>query len=256
MEGHLAKEDRGQGGCRPYDYVWNFREQLTRKDVIEKLFTLFREELEEEGLIGNEGKMIDATFIEVPIQRNTREENKQIKGGSIPDDWQNKQHKLSRKDRDARWTKKGGKTFFGYKNHVKADTKSKLIEEYIVTAASVHDSKAVEELLDEGDAGQSLYADSAYSGAPVAEVVEQKKMINQIHEKGYRGHPLSDEQKERNKKKSKIRARVEHIFGFMENSMSGCFIRTVGKVRARAMIGLMNLTYNMFRALQIGFTAA
>ena len=303
LEEDLKKEERGQGGCRPYDYVmmfkimilqryynlsddkteyaildrlsfmrflgltlsdrvpdaktiWNFREQLTRKGVIEKLFTLFNEELEQKGLMGKEGKMIDATFVEVPIQRNTREENKQIKGGKIPEEWEKNQHKLSRKDTDARWTKKNGKSFFGYKDHVKADTKSKLIEEYIVTDASVHDSRAVEGLLGEGDAGQSLYADSAYSGAPVAKVVEEKKMINQIHEKGYRGHPLSDEQKERNKKKSKIRARVEHIFGFMENSMSGCFIRTVGKVRARAMIGLMNLTYNMFRALQIGFTAA
>lgn len=303
LEENLKKEDRGRGGCLPYDYVkmfkimilqryynlsddkmefaildrlsfmrflglalsdrvpdaktiWSFREQLTRKGVIEKLFNLFNEELEKKGLMGNTGKMIDATFVEVPIQRNTREEKKQIKGGTIPEEWQKNQHKLSRKDTDARWTKKNGKAFFGYKDHVKADTKSKLIEEYIVTDASVHDSKAVEELLGEGDAGQTLYADSAYSGVPVAKVVEGKKMINEIHEKGYRGHPLTGEQKEGNKKKSKIRARVEHIFGFMENSMGGCFIRTVGKIRARAMIGLMNLTYNVFRALQLGFTAA
>lgn len=303
LEENLKKEDRGQGGCRPYDYVmmfkililqryynladdktefaildrlsfmrflgltisdrvpdaktiWNFREQLTRKDVIEKLFDLFNEELEKKGLMGNEGKMIDATFVEVPIQRNTREENKQIKGGTIPEDWQKNRHKLSRKDTDARWTKKGGKNFFGYKDHVKADTKSKLIESYTVTDASVHDSQVVEKLLDESDAGQTLHADSAYSGVPVAEVVEGKKMISQIHEKGYRDHPLSEKQKEHNREKSRTRARVEHIFGFMENSMGGCFIRTIGKARARAMIGLMNLTYNVFRALQLGLTAA
>ena len=87
-------------------------------------------------------------------------------------------------------------------------------------------------------------------------MVEQKKMINQIHEKGYRGHPLNDQEKERNKKKSKIRVQVEHIFGFMENSMGGCFIRTIGKTRACAVVGLMNLTYNIFRAIQLGFTAA
>jgi IS5 family transposase len=97
--------------------------------------------------------------------------------------------------------------------------------------------------LDESDAGQPLYGDSAYSGEPVAKVVSGKKMENHIHEKGYRGHPLTEEQKERNREKSRIRARVEHVFGFMENSMGGCFIRTIGKPRAVAVIGLMNLTH-------------
>jgi len=65
---------------------------------------------------------------------------------------------------------------------------------------------------------------------------------------------LNEEQKESNRQKSKFRARVEHIFGFMENSMGGCFVRTIGKSRAVAVIGLMNLTYNMFRSLQLGVT--
>lgn len=302
LEKELRKENRGPGGCRPYDYVmmfkililqryyniaddktefaildrlsfmrflglrisdrvpdaktiWTFREHLSQRGIIEKLFNLFTEELEKNGLMGNEGKMVDATFVEVPVQRNTREENEKIKGGTIPEEWKENQHKLSRKDTDARWTKKNGKAYFGYKDHVKADTKSKVITKYAVTDASVHDSKAVKDLLTEEDAGQALYADSAYSGAPVAEVVERRKMVNQIHEKGYRGQPLSDKQKESNREKSRTRARVEHIFGFMENSMGGCFIRTIGKARAGAMIGLMNLTYNIFRAIQLGFTA-
>jgi IS5 family transposase len=103
--------------------------------------------------------------------------------------------------------------------------------------------KAMPSALVESDSGQTLHADSAYSGKPVAKVVSGKHMENQIHEKGYRGHPLSEEQKERNREKSRIRARVEHVFGFMENSMGGCFIRTIGKPRAVAVIGLMNLTY-------------
>jgi len=236
--------------------IWNFREQLRLKGVIEKLFDRFKEELQKQGLIANEGKLLDATFVEVPIQRNSRDENKEIKAGKVPEKWQEKPHKLSRKDTDARWTKKNKKSFFGYKNHIKADKKSKLIESYTVTDASVHDSQAVDELLVESDAGQTLHADSAYSGEPVAKVVSGKKMDNQIHEKGYRGRPLSEEQKERNREKSQIRARVEHVFGFMENSMGGCFIRTIGKPRAVAVIGLMNLTYNMFRAIQIGFNGA
>ena len=63
--------------------------------------------------------------------------------------------------------------------------------------------------------------------------------------------PLTDQQKATNKEKSKIRVRVEHIFGFVENSMNGSFIRNIGITKAKAVIGLMNLTYNMFRKIQI-----
>ena len=108
--------------------IWLFREQLTKENAVEKLFNLFKEELQKKNLIANEGKIIDASFVEVPIQRNSREENKQIKGGGIPDEWKEKPNKLEQKDTDARWTKKNGKSYYGYKDHVKADEKSKLID--------------------------------------------------------------------------------------------------------------------------------
>ena len=115
----------------------------------------------------------------------------------------------------------------------------------------MHDSQETEPLLSEKDKGQPLHTDSAYSGEPVAQIVDKKEMTNQIHEKGYRNNPLTEDQKENNRIKSKIRARVEHIFGFIENSMNGSFIRTIGIKRATAVIGLMNLTYNMFRYMQL-----
>jgi|WetSurMetagenome_2_1015567.scaffolds.fasta_scaffold557811_1 transposase, IS5 family len=86
-----------------------------------------------------------------------------------------------------------------------------------------------------------------YSGKPISDLLNRKNIINKIHEKGYKGNPLSDKQKDRNRKKSKTRARVEHVFGFMENSMNGMYLRVIGHKRVNAMIGLMNLTYNMFR---------
>jgi IS5 family transposase len=236
--------------------IWHFREQLVKEKCVDKLFDLFREELQKKNLIANEGKIIDASFVEVPIQRNSRKENKQIKEGKTPDDWKEKLNKLAQKDVDARWTKKNNTSYYGYKDHVKADEKSKLIDTYTVTDASVHDSQETEPLLTEEDNGQSLHADSAYSGEPVAEAVEKKEMVDQIHEKGYRNHPLTDQQKESNKVKSKTRARIEHIFGFIENSMNGSFIRTIGIKRATAVVGLMNLTYNIFRAIQLGYSSA
>jgi IS5 family transposase len=231
--------------------VWHFREQLTDLGIVEELFTLFIKELEKLNLIINEGKIIDASFVEVPRQRNSREENTQIKSGEIPESFTQNPHKLSQKDTDARWTKKNNISYYGYKNHVKQDAKSKLIVNYSVTDASVHDSQATEELLGEKDKGEAFYADSAYSGASQEAIIAGKKMVNQVCEKGARNRPLTDEQKASNREKSRVRVRVEHIFGFMENSMNEMYIQCIGIKRATAVIGLMNLTYNMFRKIQL-----
>lgn len=230
--------------------IWNFTEKLKDLDLVKDLFSLFTKELNRLGLIVNEGKIIDASFVEAPRQRNKRDENKHIKEtGKAPEEWNDKLNKKRQKDIDARWTKKNNQNYFGYKNHTKVDGKSKLIDSYSVTDASVHDSQVVDELLDEKDKGQDLYADSAYVGQE--EVLEKYNVINKIHEKGYKNKPLTETQKANNKEKSKTRARVEHVFGFMENSMGSMFYRKVGMARATTVIGLMNLTYNMFRKIQL-----
>lgn len=236
---------------------WSFREQLIEKDVIMDLFEYFNETLDAKGVFANEGKMIDASFVEAPRQRNTREENKQIKEtGEAPENWKDKPHMLCQKDLDGRWTKKNNTTFYGYKNHIKADTKTKLIEKYIVTDASVHDSQPVGQLLTEKDKDQPLYADSAYTGEEQEKIYNSKEVINKVHEKGYRNKPLTKSQIASNKEKSSIRVRVEHIFGFVENSMHGSIVRTIGLARAKAKIGMMNLTYNICRATQLKIAIA
>jgi IS5 family transposase len=231
--------------------VWHFRERLTDLGLVEALFAVFLNELEALNLIVNEGKIIDASFIEVPRQRNHREENTQIKSGGIPESFTDNPHRLAQKDTDARWTKKNNVSYFGYKDHVKQDAKSKIITEYMVTAASVHDSNATDTLLNENDRGEPFYADSAYSGAPQEAIIAEKGMENQVCEKGARNRPLTQEQQAGNREKSRIRSRVEHIFGFMEMSMNGMYIYNIGIKRATAVIGLMNLTYNMFRKIQL-----
>jgi len=201
--------------------------------------------------------MVDASFVKALRQRNTREENKHIKKtGTAPQERKVKPHKLAQKDVDARWTKKNNTVFYGYKNHIKADTKTKLIEEYTVTDASVHDSQTIEQLLTEKDKDQPLYADSAYTGEEQEKIYENKGVINKVHEKGYRNKPLTEEQKASNKEKSSIRVRVEHVFGFVENSMNGSIVRTIGIARATAKIGMMNLTYNICRCTQLKIVVA
>jgi IS5 family transposase len=233
--------------------IWTFKEKLKENDNERKLFDCFYKEVEEQKLIVSEGKMVDASFHEVPRQRNSREENKAIKAGTIPVEWKEEKHKhkLPHKDTDARWTKKNNQSFYGYKNHVKADVASKLIDDYTVTDASVHDSQALSILLSEKDKGQSLYADSAYTGDNQEASISKVEMINKVHEKGYKNKPLTQSQKENNKNKSKYRARVEHIFGFVQTSMKGTYIRTIGIARARVTIGLTNLAYNLCRAVQL-----
>jgi transposase, IS5 family len=231
--------------------VWNFREQIVDLDLVDVIFTLFIKELERLKLIVNEGKIVDASFIEVPKQRNKREENTQIKKGEIPESFEKNRNKKAKKDTDARWTQKNNENYFGYKNHIKMDSKSKIITKYEVTTASVHDSQILDKLLDEKDKGEKLYADSAYSGANQKEAISKKEMNNQVHEKGNRAHPLSEEQKLNNIEKSRTRARVEHVFGFMEMSRNAMYLNCIGFKRTNAIVGLMNLTYNMFRKIQL-----
>ena len=114
----------------------------------------FKNYLESKELIFNEGQLVDASFTIEPRQRNTREENEKIKKGEGDDLWNDEPQKKWHKDIDARWTQKNKETFYGYINHAKVDTKSKFINTYTVTDASVKDSKALEDLLDEKDEGQ------------------------------------------------------------------------------------------------------
>ena len=226
--------------------IWDFENTLAQAGIMEELFCMFDAMLEEEGLITHKGTIIDATFVDAPRQRNHHEENKTIKEGNIPEEWKKPEnaHKLAQKDTDARWTKKNNEVHFGYKDHVKCDADSKLITNYGVTDAALHDSQRCTQLLDETD--KSFYADSAYSSAEIAENLPEN-CENHICEKGYKNHPLTEKQKASNREKSKIRCRIEHIFGFMTRSMKGITIRSIGITRAWFQIGFMNLAYNMLR---------
>jgi transposase, IS5 family len=238
--------------------VWLFRERLKEKQLVDVLFTRFHEQLAHRGYAARAGQMIDATFVEVPKQRNNRDDNATIKQGNIPEQWQadtaQAKAKLAQKDTDARWAKKGEETHFGYKNHINADEKNKLIQSYLITDAAVHDSQALDPLLDhntdENGEKRPVYADSAYRSAGKEAALKEAQIESQIHEKGTKGKPLTDEQKASNRIKSKTRARVEHIFG-SQAQMGGHIVRTIGKLRAQVKIGMMNLVYNMRRLGQL-----
>ena len=229
--------------------VWLFRQRLTQAGLIEEMFATFNQFLERCGYAAKGGQIIDATLVPVPIQRNHRDENKQIKAGDIPSEWKDSPHKLSQKDTDARWTKKNGENHFGYKNHVNIDGAYGFIRNHSVSDASVHDSQRFCEVLDGDNEGDEIWADSAYRNQALEEGLEMVGYRSQIHERGYRNHPLTDEQKATNRDKSKVRAKVEHVFGAWVMGMGGKLVRCIGITRVSAQLGLKDLTYNLKRYL-------
>jgi len=225
--------------------IWLFREQLIAAQAVEKLFAQFDAMLDARGFAASGGQIIDATFVEVPRQRNGRDDNEKIKNGETPADWSEK--KKAHKDTDARWTKKSGVAFYGYKNHANVDNKHKLIRRYTVTDASVHDSQELDNILDPKNDCQDTWADSAYRSEEQEARLKEKSCPSHIHERAYRNKPLTPEQEAANTERSRVRVRVEHVFGHIETAMNGCYVRTIGFARAEAKIGLENLAYNISR---------
>ncbi len=229
--------------------VWLYRERLVELGQLDALFKRFAAYLDAEGYQAKKGQIIDASIVEVPKQRNDRDENRRIKEGEIPEDWSDT--KRCQKDVQARWTKKHGKSYYGYKNHIDIDHKNKLIRQFKVSDASVHDSQILDEVVDPENSGADLLADSAYRSEETEAVLKAAGYRSQINFKGSRNKALTEWQQECNRTRSKVRARVEHVFGYQQNSMGGKFARTIRIARAGFKIGMMNLTYNLMRYLQL-----
>jgi transposase, IS5 family len=248
----LGFEDRVPDGTT----LWLFREKLAKAELLKKLFDRFGQHLETKGYLARSGQMVDATIVEVPRQHNSRDENEQIKSGTTPEDWKQHPAKNRQKDKDARWTKKRGHSFFGYKNHVNADARHKLIRNYTITDASVHDSQVLDEVLGKANTSNEVYADSAYRSAETERKLKARGLRSRIHKRGRRNRPLSEAEIAANNRKSKVRVRVEHVFGAQENAPGGRLVRTIGMVRAQVKIGLQNLAYNFRRLVSLERAAA
>ena len=231
-----------------------FRDRLLKAGLIEELFEMFESYLRSQGLQARGGQIIDATLVPVPKQRNTREENKEIKAGRLPEGWNKNPDRLRQKDLDARWVKKNDINYYGYKNSICIDVDHGFIRRYAVTPANIHDSQMLPRLLDPENEHDFVWADSAYSGECFADLLSLGGFESLIHEKGARNHPLSDEAKKMNRVKSAIRACVEHVFGCMTMSMGGKLTRKIGLERIEVWWGLKNLTFNFLRCLQRSYS--
>ena len=226
--------------------LWAFKELLKPGDLAKTLFLRFDAFLRGNGFEAQKGQIVDATIVTVRIRRDTKEVNEQVKAGDGANVKEWSENARRQKDIDARWAKKNGKSFFGYKDHEETDAAHKFIRQYEVTPASTHDSRVYEPLITENTDPEE-YADSAYRSEERIAKREALGKVPHFQEKGTRGHPLTEEQKQANRERSKVRSRVEHVFGAKKQRAGNLILRTIGIARARVKLGLRNLAYNLER---------
>lgn len=186
---HFVGIDLGREPVPDETTICKFRHLLEAHQLGEQLFARIREYLATQGLQVSRGTIVDATIIAAPSSTKNRQKER---------------------DPEMHQTKKGNQWYFGMKAHIGVDSRTKLIHSVVATAANVHDSQMLPKLLH----GQEtrVWGDAAYSGQ--RDVIQHHAPHAQsfIQAKAHRHRPLSEEEQAKNRTKSKVRAKVEHVF--------------------------------------------
>jgi len=208
-----------------------FRKRFRESRLDDYLFQSVVKHLDSKGFLVREGTMVDATIIEQST-------------GAKNDDSENT------RDQDASFTKKHGKTHHGYKAHIACDL-SGVITEYKVTTAKVHDSKCIDELVE--DEEEIVYADSAYSSKDRRASLRERGVIDAIVYKRTRGQKdIYDWQDRWNVLVSKARSKVEHPFAMMKHQLGYRKVRYRGLERNAFDVCLMLMACNLKRSVWLG----
>ena len=218
----FAGIDLGREPAPDETTICKFRHLLEAHNLGDQLFVLINEYLQENGLKVSTGTIVDATIIDAPSSTKNKDK---------------------RRDPEMHQTKKGNEWFFGMKGHIGVDSQTKLIHSVAATAANVHDSQLLGDLLHGNET--RVWGDSAYTGQGDAIREHAPNAKDFTHQKGNRHHPLSDEEKARNKTKSKVRAKVEHPFLILKRVFGFAKVRYRGleknATRLFVACGLVNL---------------
>lgn len=228
--------------------LWVWRERLKQQDLIGDISEAVGGQLAKAGFIARGGQIIDASVVAAPIQHNRRDENETIKHGNVPDDWS--AAKRAQKDVEARWTKKHGKSYYGYKLHANTDRRWGFIRRIDVTPASVNDTQVFESILDESNTNRAVYADRGYAKQAREAELHVNGYRASIQRKGTAQQPISTAQQRRNQRIAKQRAFGEHPFARLAQ-MGGKQLRTIGLARARVVIGLKVITHNLMHLARL-----
>ena len=167
-----------------------YRKTFSSLGLDKILFDRFTKQLNQKGLIVGKGTIVDATIKQAQATPS------------------------SKKDQDANFTRKRGKTYYGYKGHIAIDEDSQIIKQLEFTKASIHDSNEFENLIDYTE--EAVFGDKAYANKQRRKKLESKGMFDGILEKGYRNQPLSQTQKTVNRILSSVRNTIEKTFAFMK----------------------------------------
>jgi transposase, IS5 family len=251
----LALEDRVPDAKT----IWLFREQLSRAGAVERLFARFDAVLRETGYLAMGGQIVDATVVQARRPRLSKDEKATVKGGGVPAGWS--QAKRAQMDTDGRWTLKrgrrrpGGERYeqaqlvipvFGYKNHLGIDRHHGFIRSFTVTSAAAHDGRQLGGLLDPHNTASPVWADSAYRSAANVALLARRGLVPQFQRAKPRGKPMPPHMLRGNAGRARVRVAIEHVFAAQKCRL-GLVIRSVGRARARARLGLANLVTNMRR---------
>lgn len=218
-----------------YTTIWRFRERLIEHGINDKIFELVIETLDAKGMLVKKGTIVDATIIESSGRPLSKEKRKELEKSPS-----------SQIDTDAHSTEKRKKKYFGYKGHIGTDVGSKLLRKRDFTSAQPHDCQSKKKLFS-GDE-KAVFGDSAYSKISDKQEARKKGIYYGILDKGTKQRTLSASQKKRNKKKSVVRAAVEHPFAFIKGKLG--YTKCVAKnlPRNRFRFDMNCVMYNIFRA--------
>lgn len=199
--------------------ICRYRELFARLGLDKELFRLYKQQLKAAGLIIGKGTLVDATIKQAQATPS------------------------SKRDSDAQFTKKRGKSYYGYKGHIASDADTNVIHSVDFTPANVHDSTVFDDLLTGEE--KAVFADKGYANKKRKTDLRGKGVFCGILDKGYRNRPLSPKQKKRNKKLSSVRNAVERPFAFMKHVLGDDRCSYFDQDRNRFEFMMSAIVYNM-----------
>jgi IS5 family transposase len=209
--------------------ICRFRQRMIVAGLHESLLEILNEQLAAAGYLVKRTMLVDATLVE---SSRTRPDRDTVRSGGAPDG-------------DARYAKKHGKSYYGYKAHISADGDNQLVCRALITPANVDDSRVFEPLL-EGQP-RAVYADRMYDSAVNRAALAAHGSANGIMRKGGYKRPVSATEQARNVRKNRRRRQVERIFGHWKRCQGYRIVRYLGLVKNQLELTLKAVTCNLRR---------
>jgi len=211
--------------------ICRFRNRIKQKGISERLFKVVNNQLETKGYIVKKITLIDASLIKSktkPLKKNDSSDTK--------------------KDKDATWTVKNGKPHFGYKAHIATD-KNGLIKKNRITPAHIHDSCVFDNILPPDT--KAVFSDKGYASHKRKRQLRKQGIYPGILDKAYKNTPLSSKQIRNNKRKSRIRRTVEHVFAHIKTWYGYVKVKYIGMEANQNHFNLLAIAYNLKRAVKM-----